>query len=108
MEIISLNGQRFRIKKGPKRFKLLPKPDQKIKGEWSFNRDRLSDKEFGLIFNGNKSFAFLYIPHLDCYALYSLEYIEYIPYLDISYEWKYKKELKDWKAKNPPNTSAVW
>lgn len=108
MEIISLNGQRFRLKTGPKRFKFLPKPDHKIKGHWSLNRDRLSDKQFILIFNGAKSFALLDIPHLDCYALYLLEYIEYIPYLDAEYEWKYKKELKDWEAKNPPNTSALW
>ena len=108
MEIISLNGQKFRVKTGPKRFKFLPKPDLNIKGKWSCNRDRLSDKAFTLIYNGNKSFALLYIPHLDCYALYSLEYVEYIPYLDINYEWKYKKELQDWKAKNQPNTSAVW
>ena len=65
MEIISLNGQKFRVKTGPKRFKYLPKPDLKIKGKWSYNRDRLSDKPFTLIYNGNKSFALIYIPHLD-------------------------------------------
>lgn len=50
MEIIALTGQRFRLKTGPKRFKFLPKPDLKIKGQWSYNRDRLSDKPFTLIF----------------------------------------------------------
>lgn len=108
MEIIALTGQRFRLKTGPKRFKFLPKPDLNIKGQWSYNRDRLSDKPFTLIFNDDKSFALHHIKHLDCYALYPLEYIEYIPYLDIRNEWKYKKELKAWQAKNKPDTQAVW
>lgn len=108
MEIISLNGQKFRVKIGPKRFKFLPKWDPKINGKWSYNRDRLSDKPFTLIQGEKKSLALLYIPHLECYALYSLEYVEYIPYLDIKYEWKYKKELKSWKAQNQPDPTTLW
>lgn len=108
MEIISLSGQKFRVKTGPNRFKFLPKPDLKIKGKWSYTRDRLSDKPFTLIYNEAKSFALVYITKLDCYALYSLKYIEYIPYLDLKYEWKYKKELQNWKAKNKPDPTTLW
>lgn len=69
----------------------------------SFNRDRLGYYDyFNLvnIENGKEWYLIYYVCHLDMWLQVELKFIEYIQYLDIKYEWKYKKELRAWEQKN--------
>lgn len=66
----------------------------------SYNRDRLSNDAMILVNNKDKWYQIQYIPHLNMYVCTKLKYIGYNPVLDIKFEWKYGKELKEWYDKN--------
>lgn len=72
----------------------------------TYNRDRLGTYFTGLGFclvnlnNGKKWYGVTWLQHMDMYLCIELNHIKYEQFLDIKYEWKYRKELQAWLKKN--------
>ena len=93
---MTLCGKKFRETSGQDlspEFPFQGIPQQRV----SLNRDRLNHYGAFILVNlDEKWYLVKWIPHLAMYLQIELEFIEYIPYLDLKNEWKYQKELREW------------
>lgn len=104
-QIIELQGNKFKV--GP-RYKFYLGPPEIKNSKYIMTRDRISNIPFILVIKLDtpKYYMLQWVEHLDMYILQDLVFIEYLETLDIKYEWKHRKELKEWydKQKYKKNT----
>lgn len=92
-QIIDLGGNIFKEKP---RYRLVIDYPIFKNAKQSLTRDRISGERFNLIhFTNDRWYSMKWISHLDMYLLRELEFIRYEEKLDIKYEWRHRKELKE-------------
>ena len=97
-QIIELGGNIFEATSD---FKLKVDCPMYKASHYCMTRDRVSDLPFTLVrFNKEKRWLMItWVAHLNLYLIRKLKFIRYEETFDLKYEWKYRKELKQFYSR---------